>query len=707
MVFRPAGRILAVVFTVAALLVAVAAPMSASELNPVNSDFTFFAWRSLGYHSNGAPHVKMKCFLGADGDVSTGETGQAEQGWHELHPRPGPQTATFEERGDAVPTFAGPVQAAHEPEKWAVFDVPIYWPYEADNLVWGQQFTDMGQTFVAEGSGLYTVSVRQQTWVSDLYAEVREGGPLGNRVGPAARLVDGPPGDGSRAGWLVARWNPGEMPLEKGKTYYLGVRSQTGKPFALHMHSTGDVYRGGRAYFDGKPEPSSDLGILLGFERDDAIQSQVLNATRDNWVRGVKGVYFMARSANIRGIFADVWFPGTPFHVDVLFKVYKVGPGGKLEQVGSEKSGYNYTKPGTAHHVAAVYGADMMPLEVGQKYYLEIVPRDAELPTDPAKLPAMDLSVRIWGEKTPGMNPVIYRQHVKEATESHVTLAWEGSPEVETTILYGEDPYNLDRKLVVPAGQSEAAIGPFAPGTTVSLRLRKTSPIVGGKFDTPVYQVRTLGADGKPVTEPPLLAPPTHEFLTQCIGFMNLAPMDWVLQPPPPRVKTLRRLSIGNAGFENGLAGWQVEGSDQPKAIEVSGSQGSCAGWLATNSQNSDNKCDAVVYRKVKVQPGKHYMLSASLFTRQEGQSDNWYARFDNSDLRARLVCDPAGGAEFSGHNSTQWFRTDGRWLRFAKVWQAQSDAITIGVGFSRTRDWEKVVAAADNVSLVEVEPVD
>lgn len=686
-------------------LTALVCSASWGHVDPAADNFTFFAWRSLGYHSNGAPHVKTKVFLGSDGELSTGETGQAEQGWHELHPAPGPQTATFEDRGDAVPTFAGPVVVGSKPEEWAVFDVPIYWPYEVDGLVHSQEFTEMGQTFVAQGDELYTASIRQHTWLRDLYAVVREGGPNNRRVGPPARLVDGPPGDGSRAGWLVARWRPGEMPLEKGKTYYLSIRSAAGKPFALKMHSTGDIYPNGCAYYDGVPEPSSDLGLWLGFQRDDAIQSTVLGIDRDGWVRGVRGVHFIARSANVRGIYADIWFPDTPFHVDVLFRVYRVDADGKMQQVGVDKTGYNFTQPGTAHYLAAIYAADEIPLVVGQKYYIEMTPRDANLPTDPALLPDMDLRVRVWGEKTPGMNPVIYRQHVSNTTQSHVELTWEGSPDVPTTILYGYDPYRLNHRLVVPPGRSTASIGPVAPGTTISLRLRKESPL-GGRFDTPIYQVRTLGPDNKPVTEPPLLAPPHHVFLTQCIGFMNLAVTDWMNQPEPPPVTSSRRVSLRNPQFRQKLEGWQAAGSPGVTSINVPGSS-DAVGWLVSSEQPKDTHSDSVVYQTVKVRPGKHYRVSARLMTLQEGHSDNWYARHELGDVKARVICDPTGGTTFSGHNSTQWFRTDGQWLTFAKIWKAQSDTMTIGVGFSRIRDLSKVIAAVDSVQLEEVEVAD
>jgi hypothetical protein len=680
-------------------------PLFGSHYDPKQENFTFFAWRSLGYWSNDAPHVKVKCFLGADGTSSVGETGQAEQGWHELHPLPGPQTATFEENGDAYPTIAGPVVVGHKPEEWAVFDIPIYWTYESDNLVWGQSFTRMGQTFKATGCELDKVSVQLPHEVDDLVAVVREGGPSGEQIGPVARFIEGPEGDGTRFGWYIARWKPGDIPLRKGQVYYIELYRRSGKPFTVRMHSTGDVYPDGCAYFEGIKEVCSDLGLFISEARADMLRSPVLDADEDNWVRNVTGVYFKARTANIRAIFAQIMFENTPFHIDAVFRVYKVNADGSLSRVGIEKVGYNYTKPGTAHYVAAVYAAHEMPLEIGQIYFVEIVPRDKELPSDESLLPKRDLNVRIYGETVAGMTPVIYNQHITSITSNSIKLKWEGTKDCDTLIFYGSSPYKLDKVIRIPKGVQEAEIKGLRPAQTISFRIVKSTK-AGGKFETPVYQARTLDQNGKPVNDPPLLAPPKHEFLSMCIGFLNLAVMDRIHQPPVPKVKDGKKVQIVNPGFKDGLLGWHVKGMNNVSITDRASVEGnSSAGWdLSFSRHEGDYDRRDLVYQTVKVKPGKTYILSASLYTRQEGHDDNWYSRFNWGDVKVRLVCDPSGGTNFTGHNSTQWFRTDGRWLRFAKKWKAESDVMTIGVEFYRRTDWPRVVALVDDIELVEVE---
>jgi hypothetical protein len=659
-----------------------------------------FAWRSLGYWSNAEPiqELRLQCYLGSDGTPHVGETGQAEQGWHELHPGPGPQTASFDDRGYAYPSIAGPVMA--RTECCTTFDLPIYHVYEADDLVWGQWFQELGQTFVATGDELDKIVCLVASPPDAFDVVVREGGPKGRQIGPASSFTSG-----SSMEWGIARWLPGEVPLTVGRTYYCGITSRSGKPFTMYMHSTGDVYPDGCAHYDGIAEPLSDLGLYISLQRDDMIRSPILDAEEDGWVRAAEGVHFRARSANIRVIYAHVWFPETPRHIDGVFRVYQVGGDGRLTRVGRDKQCYSYVQPGREHFVGAIYAKDEIPLVVGRRYYLEVIPKDESLPTDESQLPKRDLLVRIYGEKTAGMTPVIFNQHIAETTSHSIALAWEGTTDADTRIHYGLSRYRLDRTVRVKRGQQQAEIGGLPPATTVSFRIVTTTR-AGGKFETPVYQARTLDAQGQPVSEPPLLPPPSHEFLEPpCIGFLNLAVMDRVIQPELPAERTGKRVHLRNAGFEYGLAGWET---DDPDRVGWSGiaSVGYAAGGWDIGFENDIGRqsfAQAVLYQRVKVTPGKSYLLSADFYTDQEGHGLAWHSRLQRGDVRIRLVCDPKGATDFRGHNSTQWFRTGGQWMRFAKKWRAESDTVTVGVGLFRWRDWPKVVALADDVSLVEV----
>lgn len=677
-------------------------PVLASEPDPTSETFTMFAWRSLGYWSNDGPfqELKIHCYLGTDAMSGVGETGQAEQGWHELHPYPGYQTASFDDRGYAYPSIAGPVLARKQ--ACTVFDLPIYSVYEADCLLWGQSFGEIGQTFVATGDELDKVAMLVPNPEDEFELIVRENGPDGKQIGSPGTLKSG-----YSMSWGIARWMPGDVVLTPGKTYYIGIKGKSGKPFTTYMHSTGDVYPGGCAYFNGVAEPLSDLGLFISLQRDDMIRSPILYARQEGWVLRSRGVYFKARSANLRVAYAHVRLKDSPGYLNLVFRVHKLGPKGELVRVGPEKVCYDYRQRGEEHYFGSLWAANDVPLEVGATYFLELLPKSDELPSDESKLPRCDLLVRLYGEKTAGMTPVIFNQRVAATSPTSISLAWEGTTDCAVRVCYGLSPYKLDREVFPSRGKQEVELRPILPGTTVNFRIIATTA-AGGKFETPVYQARTRDAEGRPVTEPPLKPTPAHEFLEPpCIGFINLAPMDRLIEPALPDGAMGASVAILNPGFEDGLTGWQTGENTSVKAVPIGKSGAASGGWdLAfTQEPGKQTFAEEVIYRKVSVVPGKTYLLSAHLLTDQKGHALDWNSRIQRGDVRIRLFCDPSGGTDFACANSTQWLRTDGAWMRFGKKWKATSDVMTIGVGFFRWRDWPMVRALVDDVTLREVAP--
>ena len=667
-----------------ALLLTLFASVSFAADDPLQP----FVWRAVGHFSNSAAHSALIGFLGTDGIPEVTSAVQAGPGLHLLYPPPGRQTVSFDDTTDAYPTITAPVMA--RVESATLFDLPIYWLYEADNLVWGQRFTEVGQTFVATGDELAKVSCRVVGKREDTFeVTIRKDGPDGEQVGPSATLTLH---DGSEQG--IARWKPGDVLLELRKTYYIGIKSRSDKAFATRLHSTGDIYPDGCAFYEGLPEPCTDLGLNISLQRDDMIRSPVLYTYHDEgWVLHTKGVYFKARSANVRAVYARVKFKNSPREIDAVFRVHRLEPDGSVVRIGRDKKCRAETGPDGNYYVAALYANDDICLEVGKTYYLEVIVSSESLRRDESPAPKCDLLASIYGERTPGMTPVIYNQRIVETTRTSVKLAWEGTSDCDTRIHYGLSPYNLDPVIVVPKGQQEAEIHPISPGLTFSFRVVLTSE-VGGEFETPIYQARTLDADSNVVTDPPLIAPARE-------GFLNLAPMDRVLQPPLPKVKELGEVVVTNGGFEDSLNGWETSGAEHVRNADLAHSEASSAGWDQRSAGDSGRQgaAEEAIYQQVEVTPGKSYMLSAYLCTIQEGDDGGDQA----GDVRARLICDSTGGTDFAGHNSTQWFRTNGRWLQFGKTWKAETDKVTIGVGFSRSRDWAKVVALADDIRLVEV----
>jgi hypothetical protein len=216
---------------------------------------------------------------------------------------------------------------------------------------------------------------------------------------------------------------------------------------------------------------------------------------------------------------------------------------------------------------------------------------------------------------------------------------------------------------------------------------------LGAKFETLIYQARTLDASGKPTAEPALPAAPRE-------GMLSLAVTDFLIQPPLPAEKTVQDVPVQNADFEYGLAGWQSSDPKEVTRADVAKSGRASAGWnlMGTGQPGKQTSTEGALYQTVDVTPGKTYMLSAFLYTDQE---------YDGSGqiglVAARLICDPKGGVDFAGPNSTQLFRTGKGWLKFAKKWKADSDRMTVGVGFFRSRDLPRAVALADRIRLSQV----
>lgn len=621
------------------LLVVLICPVLADQVPPPS-----IAWRTVGSQSNLPPPSQPIDFVGAIGDLFVGSSGDPARSLQVMHVAPGAYTASFADFGEAAPLIAGPIPAVQD--TWTAFDLPVEWVYEADNLVTGQPFAEMGQTFKSTGDELAKVSFLVASGEDALEVTVRKAGPGGERIGPAVVVNAG-------KGWGTAQWQPGDVPLQIGETYYIGIKSKSGKPFTPGLHSTGDAYPGGTAFFDGAAEPASDLGLLISLQRDDAIRSQIMFANNaDGWVLHSNGVYFRARSSNLRAAFAKVRVKDAPESISCTFKVSRVNGDGTLSPVGLQKRCQSAGKDADGYIVAALWGWDELPLQPPGVYYLEIEPRWIGL-DGPA--PKADYLVSLYGEKNPGANPVIYNQKITQATPTSVHIAWEGTGNSIVRVNYGITPDKLALSVAVPKGATEADIHPISPGTIFYFKIAAQTE-AGGRFETPVYVTRTPDANNNPIKEPPLPAVPNENFIP-------LAQIDRLAQPPLPEVHEIAEVALQNPEFKDDASGWQTE----------------------------DAASDKVFYQQVPVKKGSLYMLAASVDT---GAGDG---------KQIRLVCDPRGATQFAGANSTQYFRTGGKLLQFAELWQAGSDTISVGAAVSGLNDPAKIADVVKKARLVEV----
>jgi hypothetical protein len=124
------------------------------------------------------------------------------------------------------------------------------------------------QTWVAQGHSMAGADFLV-AWTSDMKgvlaeAQVHEGdSPAGKPIGVPKR------GQaawwGPRAGFLGVAWQPGEVPLEPGKTYCIEWRAAgTCKGYSASVVNHPDnMYPKGNAFRDGKPQPNDDLEMTI------------------------------------------------------------------------------------------------------------------------------------------------------------------------------------------------------------------------------------------------------------------------------------------------------------------------------------------------------------------------------------------------------------------------------------------------------------
>lgn len=146
-----------------------------------------------------------------------------------------------------------------------------------DNFYWGQRW---GQTFIAHGAGLAAADVfaagANSDWNLTFGWKVREGGPTGAQIGPTKTTQAAFQGAG--AGLHGVSFNPGEVPLVPGQTYFVEfyivnppADSNGFNPYVMSPQSDSpcgggdnvDSFDEGIAYRDNEARPNVDLSMTI------------------------------------------------------------------------------------------------------------------------------------------------------------------------------------------------------------------------------------------------------------------------------------------------------------------------------------------------------------------------------------------------------------------------------------------------------------
>jgi hypothetical protein len=646
-------------------------------------------YRMIGSHSNGPFVQKTRTVAARDGAPRTGMTGMANAGFTEYPFCAGRWSFTFREHLGLFPRIAShvPIDAS----RVNTCDMLIDWVYEPDGCVWGPACRTFGQTFVARRTELVAVTFLVASPRGTFRVSVREKGPGGLVVAPARSVVSG-----HSMEWASARWRAGEVSLAPGKTYCVVIDRDDGKAWNPYFHASGNVYDAGHAFFDGEARPESDLALWIMEEPDDLSRAVVEDAGVDEWVRGTTGVRLAPRTPNLRLITVKL-APVTTFCVNLVAFVWDGKERRRL--LCGPKYCVACARPDSAYDGAFLFGPDELPCRPGTPCFVEIFTVPFEegaapvIPGDRSSLPLRDLRVLAYGETAPGARPVIANLAARFTTNRSLALSWQLSAPGSVMI---DVPRIGDRAGFVhvpPAGATEAVLTGIPAGVDCDFRLlafgAKPSVLKPSRYvwRTPLYRVRSPGGEPAPRLWPE--TPPS---------FVPLAPRPaaGTLRADPPVYG--HEVAVDGGDFESGLGAWK---ETKPGTGGVSGPAAGITpfrgermyGWThRAGAERRDVLLENGITQTVPTVPGHWYEFSLRAVT-DVGAGPR-------GDTRIRLAVDAEGGERFTGANASQWYWTDGRWLRLSHRFRARSDRATLYAGLFRWRDLDRASAYIDGVRL-------
>jgi len=114
----------------------------------------------------------------------------------------------------------------------------------------------MGQTFVALSDSItFASAILSGVHGPPVYVRfsIHEGGPGGSQIGPSKGV--------QVSETSAVAWGPNEVPVTPGETYYLHVESFSG--LRILIGAQPDCYADGTAVFEGKVDPTRDIGATV------------------------------------------------------------------------------------------------------------------------------------------------------------------------------------------------------------------------------------------------------------------------------------------------------------------------------------------------------------------------------------------------------------------------------------------------------------
>lgn len=640
-------------------------------------------YRVVGAQTNAPIMPKTRSAIAEDWGDGTGGTGMADSGFTEYPWMSGVMDLTFVEGYAHYPRFISGAQA--DTTRVNTADMVIDHVYQPDGVVWGLSGRRMAQTFTATTDELVSMTLMMASEPGVFRAVLLAGGPKGQQVGSVKTFWSGGSMD-----WGYVRWRAGEAPLTPGGTYAIRIWREDGKAFSPYLHSTGNAYDGGMLYVDGLPRSESDLAAWILEQPEDMKRSVIEGADDSGWVYNTDRVWFTARTRNVRMISVS----SSPHDEQCLNVVVRVRDSqGKV--VAGPKFNLACGVPAGQRTGHVIFGANEFPTEPGQRYEVQVdyaAFAEGEKP-DPSgwNVVAKDLRVYVYGEPLPGVYPSIYNLTAKLNSDSEVEFSWsQPFPAPVKIQVSGHGPQG-GKTFDVHKNQNSIKIPLLWSGHDYLFDISTEGP-TGMVWKTPRYHIRMPRNDVEPVVQPEYPA----QFITIAAPTLSAA-------PEYGAIRYVAEVEVPNGGFEDGIKGWTTQGEDE---IYVTGPEhdmspyygDGMAGWsLAAGAQREQVFRSGALHRKIKTTPGNRYVMSVWARTAAGGGT--------RGDTRVRLFADPKGGTDFEGRNTSQWYWTDGRWMRFQHSWTADGNQSTVGAGFFRWRDLDLASAYVDNVVVFDLGP--
>jgi hypothetical protein len=278
-------------------------------------------------------------------------------GYFRLNVEPGVYTFGFSRRFGLGPVIAPNVTVGETKTTYVTLMAqPPYRTGRSQDQITGHR--QYAQGFVSRGEHVC------QAWLDNdcpegttLVYAIHEGRPNGRQIGPDS--ADG-------------RWAPGEVRLERGKTYYLTLRRQDDQPFSVYRVAPD---ANAPAYADGVELIDARLAGRVVADRTGIIvdsfapEGPFIGPCRKTW-----GQSFVANGNGLGMVDFTPRIDGRKAGTTYLVRILKGGPGG--EQVGPTKttSGSNFVVwSATGFELRCIlWNRGEVDLVPGQEYYIEI-----------------------------------------------------------------------------------------------------------------------------------------------------------------------------------------------------------------------------------------------------------------------------------------------------------------------------------------------